>query len=800
MKGWKSLIQKLLLFCLLSFRLSGQAPLSSTSRIPVFSSTFSEYCPLIAPAGDAIFFSRSGHPANFGFDDLGDIWESDLNYNGQWRNAVNLGPPVNTELEDQVFSVSLNGNRLFLLQKNQQGKIEIALTERNGRSWRYPQTMFIENLDSLAEIRHAFVSTDENWLFVCLYHPDDGWGKTDIYVAQRKDYLNWGTLKNLGSLINSEGDESTVFLAPDESTLYFSSNGRKDGFGGQDIFMSRRGDDGWEKWSTPINLGSSINTPADEQFFSTDVAGERGIFSSQMEGSSSRIFQNAIPELFRPLPVILLEGVVREKNTGLPMAAQLHVYNLHTRRAEKKERIIPVGRDGKYKIVFSPSVAVGLYATQDSFFSASYTFNPGNIVLETEDRTSEELKALQEKDPNYQIREKEIESLQLNIDDLDKNIDFIGKDFESILENIQNKKNQILSNQSKEDVTQDFDQEILGLKRHYDATFAQEALEFHGSAKNTASPNIGEIPDFKGFYKKIKNQTRQELLTPTLIKFSKELRPEAFRAFKEKQFTAKELSMLDPRLIKALGELEVHPLDDSPEIFIDRFIRQKYQDWEEPFARKLNELIKSKVEKELIKTFRPSMDAYLRKQIELDYKKIEQVFASNNLQAKLEEQKNIEKQLRRIVNSTVTLNAKADQDTLFVVGKSDQVLDIELNSLSRRGPILLENIYFESNTAVIDSNSFQELDRLAQYLKDNPRIGVEINVFTHNNLTYEFASAITSERGQVIAEQMISRGLEPLRIHYRGLGKVNPLNKNDSVQARCKNQRVEVIFFDLKDN
>jgi outer membrane protein OmpA-like peptidoglycan-associated protein len=800
MKGCKYLIQKLLLFCLLSIRLSGQYMPSISTRTPVFSSTYSEYAPLITPAGDAIFFSRGGHSANFGFDDLSDIWESDLNYNGQWRNALNLGPPINDESENQIFSVSLDGNRLFLSQKNQQGKTEIVLTERNGRSWTYPQAMSIENLDSLAEIRHAFVSIDENWLFACIYHPDDGWGKTDIYVAQRKDHLNWGTLKNLGPLINSEGDESTVFFAPDGNTLYFSSNGRKDGLGGQDIFMSRRSDDSWEKWSPPTNLASGINSPADEEFFSTDVAGEIGIFSVQEKKGSSVIFQNAIPELLRPRPVILLEGTVREKNTHLPMAAQLHFYNLDTNGEEIKESILPVGRDGKYKMVFSPSVAVGLYATQDSFFSASYTFNPGNIVLETEDRTSEELKELQEKDPNYQIREKEIESLQVYLDGLDKDIDLFGKDFESSLATIQNKKNQIIANQNKEDVTQDFDQEILGLKKQYDATFAQEALEFHGSTKTPLSSKDVEEADFKGFYKKIKNQIRLELLTPTLLRFSKELRPEAFRSFKEKQFTAKELSTLNPWLIKALNELEEHPLNASTEIFMDRFVRPKYQDWEEPFASKLNNLIKSKVEKELIKTFRASMDTYLKKQIELDYKKIERVFAGNNLQGKLEEQKNIEKQLRRIVSNGVTSNQKADQDTLFVVGKNDQVLDIELSSLSRRGPILMENIFFEANTAILDTNSFHELDRLIVYLNANPRIGVEVNVYTHNNLTYEFASAITSERGQVLAEQLINRGLDPLRVHYRGLGKTNQLDKNDTVQARCKNQRVEVMFFDLKDN
>jgi WD40 repeat protein len=95
-------------------------------------------------------------------------------------------------------------------------------------------------------------------------HPDrqGGW---DIYVSQRNSVSEpWGPPQNLGPAINTTFDEGAPSLSIDGHRMYFSSN-RPEGFGGNDIYVSRRHDKrddfGWE---FPDNIGSGVNTDANE--------------------------------------------------------------------------------------------------------------------------------------------------------------------------------------------------------------------------------------------------------------------------------------------------------------------------------------------------------------------------------------------------------------------------------------------------------------------------------------------------------------------------------------------------------
>ena len=65
----------------------------------------------------------------------------------------------------------------------------------------------------------------------------------------------WTEPKSLGKKINlPDYNEMTPYLAPDGVTLYFSSN-RPGGLGDNDIWMTKRLDKTWQKWSDPVNLG-----------------------------------------------------------------------------------------------------------------------------------------------------------------------------------------------------------------------------------------------------------------------------------------------------------------------------------------------------------------------------------------------------------------------------------------------------------------------------------------------------------------------------------------------------------------
>ena len=104
--------------------------------------------------------------------------------------------------------------------------------------------------------------------------------------------------------LSNSGDEISPFLAYDDRTLYFSTDGRG-GYGLHDVFISRRLDDTWQNWSEPQNLGESINTPSFDAYLMVSAKGDTAYFSS-VHGSSqygfgkSDVWKVVVPKNVRP--------------------------------------------------------------------------------------------------------------------------------------------------------------------------------------------------------------------------------------------------------------------------------------------------------------------------------------------------------------------------------------------------------------------------------------------------------------------------------------------------------------------
>jgi|TARA_B110000495_G_C23027277_1_gene610754 outer membrane protein OmpA-like peptidoglycan-associated protein len=92
-------------------------------------------------------------------------------------------------------------------------------------------------------------------------------GVEDLYVSHVQKNGEWSPPMTLGYGINTRAQEVTPFLAHDNETLFFATNGRE-GLGSFDIYYAKRLDNTWQKWSDPINLGSKINTSGAEKSFS----------------------------------------------------------------------------------------------------------------------------------------------------------------------------------------------------------------------------------------------------------------------------------------------------------------------------------------------------------------------------------------------------------------------------------------------------------------------------------------------------------------------------------------------------
>ena len=87
-----------------------------------------------------------------------------------------------------------------------------------------------------------------------------------MYVSFQMTDGRWSEPLNLGKDINTKNVENGPFLAADDETLYFSSNGYS-GYGAADIYLSRRLDDTWQRWTRPENLGNKINSDEEDIFF-----------------------------------------------------------------------------------------------------------------------------------------------------------------------------------------------------------------------------------------------------------------------------------------------------------------------------------------------------------------------------------------------------------------------------------------------------------------------------------------------------------------------------------------------------
>lgn len=110
-------------------------------------------------------------------------------------------------------------------------------------------------------IENPNVSPDGKKIYFSSNMPG-GFGGYDLYSADLDMFGNLKNLKNLGKKVNTVADEKFPYVSP-ENNLYFSSNGH-DGYGGQDIFVSKINK---RSYTTPVNLGNTMNTKADEVAF-----------------------------------------------------------------------------------------------------------------------------------------------------------------------------------------------------------------------------------------------------------------------------------------------------------------------------------------------------------------------------------------------------------------------------------------------------------------------------------------------------------------------------------------------------
>lgn len=131
-------------------------------------------------------------------------------------------------------------------------------------------------------------------------------------------------------------------------------------------------------------------------------------------------------------------------------------------------------------------------------------------------------------------------------------------------------------------------------------------------------------------------------------------------------------------------------------------------------------------------------------------------------------------------------------DTTIVLDK------MELNKI-----FVLENIYYDLDSANIRPDAAVELDKLVQILIDNPEINIELSSHTDSIASVEYNQNLSQRRAQSAVNYLIQRGISPDRLVAKGYGELQPIARNtnpdgtDNPEGRQKNRRTEFKILQI---
>lgn len=341
----------------------------------------------IAPDGRTIFYSRLGYEGNIGgAEGRSDAYYSTLQSDGTWSVGKKV-EGINNSGNNFVNSITPDGNVLCVANiynpdGSSAGQSGVSFAYRTANGWSVPVKAEIEDFYQDGQITNYYQSNDGKVLLMSLQRTG-GFGNNDLYVSFLKSDNTWSAPLNLGPDINTELVESGPTLAADGKTLYFSSNGRS-GFGGSDIFLARRLDDSWTKWSEPENLGEGINSNQSDEFYYISAAGDYAYYSSRAEGGygSSDVYRIKLPDAVKPKAVLMVAGHTFDAKTKEPIEATI------------RYEILPGGKDagvarsskgkGEYKIVLPTGANYGFRAEAKGYYPASDNLDLANLSTYSE--------------------------------------------------------------------------------------------------------------------------------------------------------------------------------------------------------------------------------------------------------------------------------------------------------------------------------------------------------------------------------------------------------------------------------
>ena len=272
-----------------------------------------------------IFASTRGNGKDYKWNEQPylDLYVTQKLEDGSYGSVEEMNSDINTKYHESSSAFTPDDKYMFFTRNNyynkkykkdQEGtnrlKIFKAIKKENG-DW--GDIIPVHFNDDSYSVAHPSINKEGTRMYFASDMPGSN-GLSDIYVVDINEDGTLGTPSNLGTDINTQGQESFPFIN-EKGDLYFSSNSYP-GLGGLDIYVVRGFEEGYfntYERLEPENIGRPINSPNDDFAYYENLQTKEGFFTSNREGGKGDddIYSFIALEECKQL----LEGVIKNRLT-----------------------------------------------------------------------------------------------------------------------------------------------------------------------------------------------------------------------------------------------------------------------------------------------------------------------------------------------------------------------------------------------------------------------------------------------------------------------------------------------------
>lgn len=121
--------------------------------------------------------------------------------------------------------------------------------------------------------------------------------------------------------------------------------------------------------------------------------------------------------------------------------------------------------------------------------------------------------------------------------------------------------------------------------------------------------------------------------------------------------------------------------------------------------------------------------------------------------------------------------------------------NIPLEPVMAGNKMVLRNIFFNTDEYQLEPESFTELNKLFDFLNNNPSVKIEIGGHTDDQGTDQYNATLSDNRARAVYDYLVEKGVNAERMIYKGYGESKPESSNETEAGRALNRRTEITIL-----